>query len=241
MAYGTLNAGTITPGSGNTLAISEAVTVPTPTATTHAATKSYVDTAATQATTAAQGVGTGDSPTFAGVNGTDLELIGSTTLGSAAGQISKTDCFSSSYDTYLISANVGQTTNSTDVRLRMSTSGTDNTASVYWQVLDGYTTSSGTYRQAGASQSFAYLNPNMSNSADHNLTLTIWVYNARSASSSTRFHGTTSYLHGGGYFIVGDWGAGFSTASTVFNGITIYPSSGQITAGSKITAYGVKQ
>ncbi len=67
MAYGTLNAGTITPGSGNTLAISEAVTVPTPTATTHAATKSYVDTAATQATTAAQGVGTGNTPEFAGV------------------------------------------------------------------------------------------------------------------------------------------------------------------------------
>jgi hypothetical protein len=67
MAYGTLNAGTITPGSGNTLAISEAVTVPTPTATTHATTKAYVDSAATQATTAAQGVGTGNTPEFAGV------------------------------------------------------------------------------------------------------------------------------------------------------------------------------
>tara|TARA_R110000787_G_scaffold112599_1_gene221526 strand:+ start:173 stop:1099 length:927 start_codon:yes stop_codon:yes gene_type:complete len=188
-----------------------------------------------------QDLGTGDSPTFAGVNGTDLELIGSTTLGSAATTISKTDCFSTSYDTYLISANIGQNTNSTDVRLRMSTSGTDNTASVYWQVLDGYTSSSSEYRIAGASQSFTYLNPNMSNSADHNLTLNIWVYNARSTSSSTRFHGTISYLHGGGYFVVGDWGAGFSTASTVFNGITIYPSSGQITAGSIITAYGVKQ
>lgn len=74
MAYGTLNAGTITPGSGNTLAISEAVTVPTPTATTHAATKSYVDSAASQATTAAQGVGTGDSPTF-----DDLTLTGKAT------------------------------------------------------------------------------------------------------------------------------------------------------------------
>jgi|GEM_PF-6354281 hypothetical protein len=71
MAYGTLNAGTITPGSGNTLAISEAVTVPTPTATTHAATKAYVDSAATQATTAAQGVGTGDTPQFAGLNAGD--------------------------------------------------------------------------------------------------------------------------------------------------------------------------
>jgi hypothetical protein len=40
---------------------------------THLATqqsiKAYVDTAATQATTAAQGVGTGDSPTFAGFGG----------------------------------------------------------------------------------------------------------------------------------------------------------------------------
>jgi hypothetical protein len=70
MAYGTLNAGTITPGSGNTLAISEAVTVPTPTATTHATTKAYVDSAATQATTAAQGVGTGNAPTFAGLTST---------------------------------------------------------------------------------------------------------------------------------------------------------------------------
>tara|TARA_R110000787_G_scaffold18543_1_gene56688 strand:- start:1656 stop:2249 length:594 start_codon:yes stop_codon:yes gene_type:complete len=73
MAYGTLNAGTITPGSGNTLAISEAVTVPTPTATTHATTKAYVDSAASQATTAAQGVGTGDSPTFAGLTVTNAD------------------------------------------------------------------------------------------------------------------------------------------------------------------------
>ena len=84
MAYGTLNAGTITPGSGNTLAISEAVTVPTPTATTHAATKSYVDTAATQATTAAQGVGTGDSPTFVGISKAGI------TSTTAAGTISIT-------------------------------------------------------------------------------------------------------------------------------------------------------
>ena len=46
MAYGTLNAGVITPGSGNTLALSVAVTVPTPTATGHATTKAYVDSAA---------------------------------------------------------------------------------------------------------------------------------------------------------------------------------------------------
>jgi hypothetical protein len=93
MAYGTLNAGTITPGSGNTLTINEtvthtgAVTLPSPVintgvsgtaildedamgsdSATQLATqqsiKAYVDSAASQATTAAQGVGTGDSPSF---------------------------------------------------------------------------------------------------------------------------------------------------------------------------------
>jgi hypothetical protein len=53
------------PATGGTF--SGAVTVPTPTATGHATTKAYVDSAATTATTAAQGVGTGDSPTFAGI------------------------------------------------------------------------------------------------------------------------------------------------------------------------------
>ena len=47
---------------------SGAVTVPTPTATGHATTKAYVDSAATTATTAAQGVGTGNAVTFATVN-----------------------------------------------------------------------------------------------------------------------------------------------------------------------------
>ena len=92
MAYGTLNAGTITPGSGNTLAISEAVTVPTPTATTHAATKSYVDTAATQATTAAQGVGTGNTPQFASVIVPTFKAVyaGFVDLGTASSTITLT-------------------------------------------------------------------------------------------------------------------------------------------------------
>ena len=76
MAYGTLNAGTITPGSGNTLTINEIVDGTAikdedamgSNSATHLATqqsiKAYVDSAATTATTAAQGVGTGDSPTF---------------------------------------------------------------------------------------------------------------------------------------------------------------------------------
>jgi hypothetical protein len=80
MAYGTLNAGTITPGSGNTLAISEAVTVPTPTATTHAATKAYVDLKAPVA-----------SPTFTGTasfsdgNITNVGNIALDTISSDAG------------------------------------------------------------------------------------------------------------------------------------------------------------
>jgi hypothetical protein len=71
MAYGTLNAGTITPGSGNTLAISEAVTVPTPTATTHAATKAYVDSAGTNSSITT--LGTVTTGTLNGVNLTSLK------------------------------------------------------------------------------------------------------------------------------------------------------------------------
>ena len=55
-------AGNVTATGGT---FSGTVTVPTPTATGHATTKAYVDSAATQATTAAQALGTGDSPTFA--------------------------------------------------------------------------------------------------------------------------------------------------------------------------------
>jgi hypothetical protein len=83
MAYGTLNAGTITPGSGNTLSINESVAgtaildedaMGSDSATqlaTQQSIKAYVDSAASQATTAAQGVGTGDSPTFTGLNVSD--------------------------------------------------------------------------------------------------------------------------------------------------------------------------
>tara|TARA_R110000772_G_scaffold218851_1_gene329416 strand:+ start:103 stop:834 length:732 start_codon:yes stop_codon:yes gene_type:complete len=107
MAYGTLNAGTITPGSGNTLTINEpvthtgAVTLPSPVINTGVSgsavldsdtmsgasatkisssesIKAYVDANSTAdqafttarvgaATTAAQGVGTGNTPQFAGV------------------------------------------------------------------------------------------------------------------------------------------------------------------------------
>ena len=81
MAYGTLNAGTITPGSGNTLSINEGVAGTAildedamgSNSATHLATqqsiKAYVDSAASQATTAAQGVGTGDSPSFQSITG----------------------------------------------------------------------------------------------------------------------------------------------------------------------------
>jgi hypothetical protein len=97
MAYGTLNAGTITPGSGNTLTINEtvthtgAVTLPSPVINTgvsgtaildedamgsNSATqlatqqsiKAYVDGVGSQTGADAQALGTGDSPSFAGMD-----------------------------------------------------------------------------------------------------------------------------------------------------------------------------
>ena len=62
MGFGTVASTVVVPKSGGTF--TGAVTVPTPTASGHASTKGYVDSAASQATTAAQALGTGDSPTF---------------------------------------------------------------------------------------------------------------------------------------------------------------------------------
>tara|TARA_R100001244_G_scaffold101791_1_gene75904 strand:- start:645 stop:1319 length:675 start_codon:yes stop_codon:yes gene_type:complete len=91
MPYGTLNTGTITPGSGNTLTINEIVDGTaikdqnnmSSNSDTHLATqqsiKAYVDTAATQATTAAQGVGTGNDVTHNKLTATTGVLFGSDT------------------------------------------------------------------------------------------------------------------------------------------------------------------
>ena len=91
MPYGTLNTGTITPGSGNTLTINEIVDGTaikdqdnmSSNSATHLATqqsiKAYVDTAATQATTAAQGVGTGDNVTHNKLTATTGVLFGTDT------------------------------------------------------------------------------------------------------------------------------------------------------------------
>ena len=96
MTYGTIKAGKITPGSGNTLDFTEPVTVLAPTAPTHPATKTYTDTAestaqaytdsaASQATGTAQGLGTGDSPSFAGLTAPVANLSGALPAAVTAG------------------------------------------------------------------------------------------------------------------------------------------------------------
>ncbi len=194
MAYGTLNAGTITPGSGNTLSINEGVAgtaildedaMGSDSATklaTQQSIKAYVDSAATTATTAAQGVGTGDSPEF--------------------GLISTTDTYS--FKLYLSGdQSLGTTTSATKVQLNAKLS-------------NSYDCDTGNYKFVPNLTGRYFLNAQVDMYSRNNEMMWVYIYNGASVIGQ----GTQMIDNGG--TATTDWVVSFSMIADITAGDNIY-------------------
>jgi hypothetical protein len=163
---------------------------------------------------------------FSPITTTGLVLVSSTTA-TAASAISFDNVFTSSYSNYRITLNITPSASS-DIQFRFRTSGTDNTTSNYNRQLM-YGSYNNTNTTSGASGvTFFYIS--YANTTNVNLANTIDVMNPNLSASS--------WVHG---FYITNIAAGTTvnnfSATTVFDGFTIYPSAGTITGTIKVYGY----
>lgn len=167
------------------------------------------------------------SPTS--VAGTGVSLSGGKVSFTSASTISVNGCFSAAYSNYRVVINAKYGSTSESLRLRMRSSGTDNTGGYYTHAI--YTTHAGGPSRTYDSN-FAYGSLGWVSDISYNVTTefhnpfaadyTGWVSHANGIGNTTAVVGTL-------------WGMHLSQAS--FDGFTMYPPSSSVTGSLRIYGY----
>jgi len=177
--------------------------------------------------------GTVALPTTTTLNGVTLSASGLTYItsatASAAATLSVNNCFTSTYDTYLVMWDgLGSADAYMSMRLRASAS--DNTAANYnSQILTYQGTTVGTARLTGQTTWTS-----MAGNTTANTSAFIATLFRPALAVPTSVKSSTTYNTSGG------WGADSilaHTASTAFDGFTLYPASGTITGIVRVYGY----
>jgi hypothetical protein len=163
------------------------------------------------------------------VAGTGVSLSGGKVSFTSASTVSVNGCFSSAYTNYRVVINAKYGSTSESLRLRMRTSGTDNSAGYYTHAI--YTThSGGPSRNYDANQSVGYIgwvadltyNIMLEFSNPFASDYTGWVAQANGIGNQTAVVGTL-------------WG--FHNAQTSYDGFTIFPASSTVTGSLRVYGY----
>lgn len=167
------------------------------------------------------------SPTS--VAGTGVTLSNGKVSFTAASTISVNGCFSSAYSNYRIVINAKYGVNSESLRLRMRSSGTDNSTSYYTHAI--YTThSGGPSRNYNPNEAVGYIgwvadisyNVIMDMHNPFAADFTSWVAQANGIGSNTAVVGTLWGMH---------------NLQTSYDGFTIFPASSTVTGTLRIYGY----
>ena len=218
---------TLTPGAGVT--INGTATV------AQYASATLVRTASNTWTVAGSGTAPGMvliTPTS--VAGTGVTLSGGQVNFSAAATISANGCFTATYDTYLVQTQVSAASTAIAVNLRMRAAGTDNASSNYFYNGLVMGSSSETlfspYRSAGSSTGWQFLNTLTDDSFSH-------LYLSGPAQTFlTNFHNVATGVNATDMFYGANGGR--MSVTTAYDGLSLIPSSGNITGTLRI--YGLR-
>jgi hypothetical protein len=165
------------------------------------------------------------------LGGGGLTLITTATV-SAAASLSVNNCFTSAYENYLI--HMGQVTASTSddfLNLRLRASSADNTTSNYnWARLIGSSAAAATASGSRATNLFQIHTVSSSSPSPVVIQVTSpqLAANTGFLSSSNYDNGTNMYTFAHG---------GIFKATTQFDGFSIFPTTGTITATARIYGY----
>jgi hypothetical protein len=182
----------------------------------------------------------------------DFVRLATTTLTSATSAVSFDGYFSSTYDTYKLFVNGGETTADTAIRARIRIANADKTDSAYYWNANGHSTSSNGNKGAnsdGGKSAYINLNTNDSTSqqeADANklFNLDFTIFNPlKTGHKSIYFTYTNQNTLGSADYdfrTAGSGGGVYEGETTAWSGITIYPSTGNFDSGTFVL-YGLKK
>jgi hypothetical protein len=171
---------------------------------------------------------TGEVLTAADMNAVGLWLVKTQTIGTAVSSVTVNDCFSSTYNGYLVTVHGGtSTTADENVNLQLTVGGTASATGYYGTATYALWGSGLTTQSANNANNMLY-----AGGLDGRVILQLQIFNPAVATSTTLFGpfirqalaGQTSYLH---------------RVNTAYDGIRIAPGSGTLTGG-QISVYGYK-
>jgi hypothetical protein len=156
-----------------------------------------------------------------------LVYITSQTIGTAVSSVTVSNCFSSTYDNYVVTT-TSILSSVSSVRMQMQFSGV--TSGYYGsQFYDLYTGADTNYNRMNNAGSWYFL----LGGTDGATSSTTTLYSP----NKTTFHFMTGQFYGSGYT---GWCAGQTTNATAQTGLVISPISGTMTGGT-ITVYGYRK
>jgi hypothetical protein len=176
--------------------------------------------------TAIEALGDAIDATVFGLGSAGLTLVNTTTF-TASSTVSINNCFNSTYDNYKIILSITSASGSVDMFIRMRASGTDNTSSQYGYYNSNYPMGFAPSNSSASSASFMYTGTTDTTG----LSSSIELYSPFIASKTMT---TISAVNpaGVGYLLYNRM-----TVTNSYDGITFYPSSGNITGNIRIYGY----
>ena len=172
--------------------------------------------------------------TALGTKKAGLVLLNTTSFSAVASQ-SVNSVFSSTYNNYQFVLNITAAVTASAVALRLRASSTDSTASVYgrsgYYNLNNSTTVTGAGNSGQTSWNLGSVDP--ANPYYHNVNLDI--YNVFLAQPTTINFASTNQSSGNPFF--GFHGAYLHTASTSYDGFTIFTDAGTMTGTVRVYGY----
>ncbi len=160
----------------------------------------------------------------AAASGDFTKITASTFSGSSA--VSINNCFTSTYSNYKIMVTITSGTAGDNQRFRLRASSADNTTSNYNGQHQYFGATSGIFTSSSATSIYMY---------DSSTAGNVFVMDVCSPQVADKTWYTMAAMQGSNYSV---FGAGFFNASTQFDGITFYPSSGTISGSIAIYGYG---
>jgi len=147
---------------------------------------------------------------------------------SAVSSVSVDDCFTATYDNYLLLCSYSIAA-AGGLYLRMRSSGSDASGGdYYWMRLSAYAT---TVAASGSSGN-TYMEIGQYASGDNAAHVTIY---GPQASSKTRINASANSYENTGRYWIGD--QGFHNVAASYDGVTIYPQTGTMTGSLSIYGY----
>ena len=159
---------------------------------------------------------------FPNASNNALTLITAQTIGSAVGTVTVSNCFSSTYDNYLVTVNGGVGSVAGDLRLQLN-----GTTTGYYYSITGNSWSA-TASNAGSTSiaSIPYMGAVETNSLNASITIKSPNLAKRTEFNGTYMTATASYVS-----------SGFLNNLTQYTGLVLAPDSGTLTGGT-IRVYG---